>query len=157
MTEVDAPTETTHGGWSVAPRRVRMQGPAIVGALALGGCALLLAIDPNESGHYPTCPTKLVTGFDCPLCGGLRCTRSLLTGDLAGAIDHNALVVLLAPFAIVAWVLWVRRAWIGPRPDRVPMSRTRVRILTWSIVALAIAWTVFRNLPIGAYFASGVA
>ena len=157
MTEVDSAAQVSDRAWLPASRRVRMQGPAIVGALALGGCALLLAVDPNQSGHYPTCPTKLVTGFDCPFCGGLRCTRSLLTGNITGAIDHNALVVLLAPFAVVAWVLWVRRAWIGPRTDRVPWSRTQVRLLTWSVVAVAVAWTIFRNLPIGAYFASGVA
>jgi hypothetical protein len=86
-----------------------------VGGAALLGVAYLGAVDPNEPGHYPLCPTQALLGVDCPGCGGLRCVHALTRGDIVGALDHNALAVLvLLPLAVITWALWVRREWRGP-------------------------------------------
>lgn len=41
---------------------------------ALGAVALptlyVASVDPNASGHYPTCPFLQATGWWCPGCGG---------------------------------------------------------------------------------------
>ena len=138
-------------------RRTRMQPPLIVAAAALGGCVLVSLVDPNEPGHYPICPTKALTGFDCPFCGGMRCARSLVRGDLAGAIDHNALIVVLAPLAVVAWALWIWRAWSGREPIQTPARARTKRILLTALIVVMVGFTIYRNLPVGSYFGSGLA
>jgi len=142
---------------SAVSRRARLQPPIIVAAAALGGCVLVSLVDPNEPGHYPTCPTKALTGFDCPFCGGMRCARSLVRGDLAGALDHNALIVVLAPLAVVGWALWMWRAWSGREPIQTPARARTKKILLAALIVVMVAFTVYRNLPIGAYFGSGLA
>ena len=51
----------------------------------LGGVAVALAtlatVDPNQPGHYPTCPFLATTGFYCPGCGALRAVHDLLHGE----------------------------------------------------------------------------
>ena len=64
-------------------------GGALTG-VAIGVGYLLLADPHNPSVAMPTCPTKLVTGFDCPACGGLRMAHSILHGDWARALHDNA-------------------------------------------------------------------
>lgn len=102
----------------MTPRSRRLVAPLTVGALTLGAAVYVALVDPNEPGHYPLCPTKALTGLDCPACGGLRATHALLRGDVVGALDHNAFVVLvLLPAAVVAWVAWVVRAWREPSAE----------------------------------------
>jgi hypothetical protein len=97
------------------PRGRRLVAPMAVGGAALLGVVYLGAVDPNEPGHYPLCPTQALLGVDCPGCGGLRCVHALARGDVVGALDHNALAVLvLLPLAVITWALWLRRAWRGP-------------------------------------------
>ncbi|MEK8229124.1 hypothetical protein NKG05_29130 [Oerskovia sp. M15] len=53
----------------------------------------------------------------------------------------NPLWVLVVPFLVLAWALWLRRAWRGARARSLP---------TWSgIVGLVvlIAFGVARNIP----------
>lgn len=105
----------------MSPRSRRLVAPLAVGALTLCAAAYVGLVDPNEPGHYPLCPTKALTGLDCPGCGGLRATHALFTGDLVGALDHNAYVVLVViPLAVVAWVAWLVRCWRDPVPQPVP-------------------------------------
>jgi DNA gyrase subunit A len=78
-------------------------------------------------------------------------------GDLAGAIDHNALIVMLAPLAVVGWVLWMWRAWSGREPSQTPARARAKRIVLTSLILVMLAFTIYRNLPIGAYFGSGLA
>jgi hypothetical protein len=102
----------------MSPRSRRLVAPLAVGALTVCATAYVGLVDPNEPGHYPLCPTKALTGLDCPGCGGLRATHALVTGDLVGALDHNAFVVLvLIPLAVVAWIAWLVRCWRGPAVD----------------------------------------
>ena len=150
MTALDSPPKATS-----ASRWLRVRTPLVVGASVAAASLLVVVVDPNEPGHYPACPTKVVSGLDCPFCGGMRCAHSLLTGDVEGAVDHNALVVALAPIAAVAWVLWLWFRWTNrPLPSLSTRSR---RVAIWLVVAVLVAWTVWRNVPAGSYFASGLA
>jgi hypothetical protein len=137
----------------MTPRTRRLLGPVAVGVGVLAATAYLAAVDPNESGHYPLCPTKALTGLDCPGCGGLRAVHSLTHGDILGALDHNALVVLVViPVAVLLWVRWLVREWRGaasdaagqdepPRPPTTPGPR-----LLYSLLALVVVFTVVRNM-----------
>ena len=117
--------------------------PVAVAGAAVAGCVYLAWQDPSQPGALlPECPTKLLTGLDCPLCGGLRCVRAVTTGDL-GAAAHDNLVLLLAlPLLALLWVRWLAASLGRPVPTVRIGRRT-----AYALVALAVAWTVVRNLP----------
>jgi hypothetical protein len=78
----------------------------------------------------------MVTGWNCPFCGGLRMTYDLLHGDLLACINDNVFALVGIPL-LAGWVLMRRRR--GRRP--LPFGA----VLT--IVVATVAWTVVRNLP----------
>lgn len=123
----------------------RLMAPLLTAGLTVGALGYLYAVNPNEPGHYPLCPTKALFGIDCPGCGCTRALYSLIHGDLATAADHNILLLLFVPFAIVLWVRWVMRAWRGVSPA-VSMRTFRLRNRAMIIVLVAIlAFGVVRN------------
>src|SRR6476661_6822710 len=90
------------------PARSRTWVPplAIAGA-AVASCLYLAWQDPTRPGAVlPECPTKLLTGLDCPLCGGLRCVRSVTTGDWGAAAHDNVVLLLALPVLVVLAVAW---------------------------------------------------
>jgi hypothetical protein len=101
---------------------------------ALGYIGFTNPHDPRST--YPQCPFRLLTGWNCPFCGGLRMTYDLLHGDLLASINDNLFALIGIPLLAV-WVLMRRRR--GQRP--LPVAA----ILT--LVAVTIAWTILRNLP----------
>lgn len=127
------------------PRGRRLVAPLLTGALTVGALGYLFAVDPNEPGHYPLCPTKALLGIDCPGCGCMRGLYALTHGDLAGAADHNLLLLLAVPFAVVLWVRWLMRAWRGVSPAvSMRTFRLRNRLMIIALVAI-LAFGVVRN------------
>lgn len=129
----------------------RLRAPLAIGVATLLASAYVGLVDPNSAGHYPLCPTKAFTGLDCPGCGGLRAVHSLMHGDLTGALDHNAFVVLVVlPAAALIWARWLWREWkgtAGGQDGAAPVAvGTPSPALVWSVVALAVAFTVVRNI-----------
>lgn len=92
-----------------APSRVpRWLAPAAVGVGVAAASLYTAWQDPNSSsGIFPQCPLREVTGLDCPGCGGLRATHSILHGDVLGAFDHNVVVTLLLPVLFLLWLRWM--------------------------------------------------
>ena len=134
----------------------RARAPLAVGAAVLAATAFVALVDPNEPGHYPLCPTKYLTGLDCPGCGGLRAVHALAHGDVAGALDHNAFVVLvLLPVCVVLWLAWLRRSWSDDPAEAPPASAlertadalTRRPVVVTGVVAM-LAFTVLRNVDV---------
>ncbi len=108
--------------------------------------AVLHVRDPHRPASYGVCPFLAVTGWDCPLCGGLRATNSLSNADLGAALDHNALFTASVPLLLTAWVLWLLRAagiatWPRPLPPRVRAAAP------WAAVTVLVVFWVVRNLP----------
>lgn len=131
----------TRGAATRGARR-RLVAPALVGLGAVAGLALVAAVDPNESGHYPTCPFLALTGLTCPGCGTLRALHALTRGDVATGFARNPATMLTLPLLAWVWVAWVSREARGS-------SRTRMAP-AWCLYALAAAELVFwvvRNLP----------
>jgi hypothetical protein len=127
----------TDGLRRFAARRDRRLEIVVAGAAAL---ACIAIADPHRPGTFlPRCPTKLITGLDCPACGGLRLAHDLLHGDLEAAIHDNPFLLLCSP--ALAVLLWRsrrgRRSGVDAVPDRV----------AYSLAGAAAAWTVVRNLP----------
>lgn len=119
-------------------------GTATVGLLALR--------DPNTSGSYGFCPLLALTGLDCPLCGGLRGTYALLHGDVATALDHNALLPLFLGVAIALAVsAFVRSGSVDPASvgtsSRLRPLTIRPAALWWSLGVATAVFFVVRNLP----------
>lgn len=123
-------------------RGASLRLPALVAlgsALAVGYVAV---VDPNQAGHYPTCPFLAVTGYYCPGCGSLRAVHDLAHADLGGALARNPLTVIATAGFLVAYVLWVRRLWRGaPRTWAAPPW------LLYAGLAAVLAFWVLRNVP----------
>ncbi|MEU4652628.1 DUF2752 domain-containing protein [Streptomyces sp. NPDC023723] len=119
---------------AVAPLAVLTAGAA--------GAAYLYTTDPHEPGHLlPQCPFRLVTGWLCPACGGTRMVYDLMHGQFAAAWADNRLLLLASPYALALLGRW---GWEGlrgrrwqPRPGRTTPA---------VILAVAVAWTVVRNV-----------
>jgi len=121
----------------------RMRAPLLVAAGGLLACGYVYLNDPSEPGFYPPCPLKVMTGLDCPLCGSLRATHALLHGDVAAAIDFNAMTVLIVlPVTLALLVAWTVQRWRGK-----PLRVTVPRWATAALVTLAVVFTVIRNVP----------
>lgn len=108
-----------------------------VAALALLAVAADVAFDPMHR-HVPLCPFHALTGWQCPLCGGLRAVAELAHGRPAAALRDNLLVVAAVPVVAALWLCWARTGRAGRRWPRAA---------TVAIIALAVAFTVLRNLP----------
>lgn len=93
------------------------------------------------------CPLLMVTGLDCPFCGGTRATLQLLEGHLGTALDYNALWVVAVPL-----LAWLALAWGVARMGgpRLPTLTLTPRLLRAVGVAL-VAFAVLRNLPISPF------
>lgn len=103
------------------------------------------AVDPNEPGHYPMCPTLALLGIDCPGCGGLRATHALAHGDVAAALDHNALFVVMVPLLIGLWAMWMHRAWTGITPALTRRREVIARAAPMTVLIVAMVFAVVRN------------
>jgi hypothetical protein len=119
-----------------------MYRPAYAAMAAVVGTTLVAVVDPNQPGHYPTCPFLAMTGWYCPGCGSLRAMHDLAHGDLHGALARNPLTVLALPFLLVTYAVWVRRLW---RAD--PRRWAAPAWLIWAFFGLVVLYGVLRNLP----------
>jgi uncharacterized protein DUF2752 len=132
------------------PRRPRVRWlrlAAPVGVLAVTAAAVTYvgSVDPNEQGHYPTCPFLALTGLYCPGCGSLRMVHALAHGDVAGGFGRNPFAFLLIPVLGYLWTRWVTSAIRGETISS-PLFRTS---MIWVFVGFMIVYWVVRNLPFG--------
>ncbi|MDX1658847.1 MAG: DUF2752 domain-containing protein [Nitriliruptorales bacterium] len=128
--------------------RYPLLAPLSAAAMGLATVGALLVIDPNEAGHYPTCPFLAATGLQCPGCGTLRAIHALLHGDPVAAVGFNVLSVAMLPVLLWAWGGWTRSSLRGrPRAPTIPAP------VVFAFVAVVVAFWVLRNTPAFAYLA----
>lgn len=114
--------------------------------LTLAGAILLLVailLAHPETGLYPPCLFHKLTGLHCAGCGSTRAMHNLLRGNLAEALGHNPLLVLVLPalaYGLVLEVLQMAGVRALPRPD-LPAR------WVWGLVALIIIYWIVRNIP----------
>jgi len=111
-------------------------------ASAAAGCLILYLVDPASVGPATICPFRALTGYQCPLCGGLRSTRSLLHGDLRAAFELNPLYVLALPGLLYVAASYLRVAAGGPP---LPMPRV-TRAWLWAMGIVIGSFWLVRNL-----------
>lgn len=122
---------------AAATHRSRRYTTLGTGTLFAGALTYIGLVDPHRPGGlFPACPFKLLTGWNCPACGGLRMTHDLLHGDLAAAVVDNVFLLVGLP-TLLGWIL-LRRL------QRRPVLTAPAVIL---IVVATVGWTVARNLP----------
>lgn len=126
-----------------------MLAPLGAAAVAGGVFAFVGVVDPNEPGHYPTCPFLWLTGLYCPGCGTLRTIHALAHGDLVAALGLNPLAVATMPFLIFWWARWALRSWQG-RPVRTKLAHPAY---IWAFFAIVIIYWIARNLSFGEFLA----
>ena len=123
------------------------RGAITLSALLLAG-ALLTAlafplIQSIMAAALPPCAMNYF-GLNCPLCGGTRCTAALAHGDIMKAIYYNPLVTVMYALLGVLYVRLVCSCFTKP------YRRLRVNIpsaVSWSALAVLIAFFIVRNLP----------
>ncbi len=116
-----------------------LAAPLAIGAVAAAGCLAVAATDPGDGG-VPLCWSRSVFGVDCPFCGGLRATNSLLRLDGSAALDHNFVLAVGLPVAAMLWIWSVVRRWRGAPPLTAPPTW-----MLWAAGALLVAFGVVRN------------
>jgi hypothetical protein len=132
-----------HGGATVGSRpagrwyRRRLYAALGSGAVLAGAVGYVGLVDPHKPDSvFPVCPFRLLTGWNCPACGGLRMVQDVLHGDLAAAITDNVFLLIGIPM-LAGWVLLRRRS--GKPLLPIPAAAT--------VLITVVAWTVLRNLP----------
>lgn len=125
-------------------RARRLAPPLAAGALVALATVALRLRDPHVDNSWGVCPTRLVTGLDCPLCGGLRAVNDLTFADVGAALSSNLLLVLAVPVIIAFWIRRLVVCWRGGE------AMVPLRIAPWAWVgglAVLSVFTVLRNLP----------
>lgn len=130
------------GQVSTASPAGRVLWPLLTAAGGMVAAGYVGVVDPNEPGHYPTCPFLFLTGYYCPGCGSMRAVHALAHGDLGSALDSNPLTVLFLPYLLWAWGSWLYRSVTGrQKGDLAPPW------VVWALLVLVIAFWGLRNLP----------
>ena len=138
---------------STPPKCATIPSPAflVVVMLAvamLGSGLVLFFFDPTKYGFYPLCLFHALTGWYCPGCGGTRAAYELLHGHLVRALHDNALVVL----ALAAVLIWNAR-WLAQRLRGGSMNLKVPVGVWWTLLVVALVFTVLRNLSAFAWLA----
>src|SRR5258708_31628566 len=108
--------------------------PAIVALAAI----LLLRFPPAQYNFYPQCPIHELFHLQCPGCGATRAIAALLHGHVTPAMNLNALITLLLPFAAAYGILCYCRL-LQRKPFRWPQPPP---VATYAALTLATIFTV---------------
>lgn len=96
--------------------------------------------DPAAYSFFPQCPSKLITGYDCPGCGSQRALHAILNGDIKAAFHYNAFLFIAVPFLIIyAFANFYSRKF--PHLYRFVNSAT----VAWTCLVIIILWWILRN------------
>jgi hypothetical protein len=105
--------------------------------------AVLFFFNPVEHGFFPRCFFRVITGWDCPGCGGLRAAHQLLHGDVRAAFALNPLLVLAFPLVVYFAARPLVERFAGLKLPQPFKSMTWL----WLALAVVVSFGVLRNLP----------
>ena len=119
-------------------KRVRLTIVAIVVSLFI---SLYFLVNPATSRFVPKCIFKMLTGHDCPACGGQRVFHSLLHGELKEALLLNPFLFIVAPY-----LLAILYASISKSRFATTIKPYLTHYITISIYfAICVLWWIVRN------------
>ncbi|MBE1535337.1 DUF2752 domain-containing protein [Actinomadura algeriensis] len=136
---------TAHARPPAPPRRRgrALLPHAAVLAGAAAGATLVAFVDPNEAGHYPSCPFLTLTGLYCPGCGMTRMAHALTHGDVGVAFGLNPLMFVLLPVFGYLYARWAVLSARG-RPMRSALFRP---VPVFAFLGVIVVYWILRNLP----------
>lgn len=95
----------------------------------------------------PLCPFRLLIGFPCPGCGGLRAANMLLRGDVLSALYTNPLsCIVMIFFAILPFIYLydkVANKRLVANILAQPWNRKITRIV-FAIILLNWVWNIYK-------------
>lgn len=89
------------------------------------------------------CGLYSYTGLYCPACGGTRALTSLLSGDIAGALRYNLLILLLPVFACAGFIL-IYMLFKGRSVNDLQFNT----LWAWGMLVLIFVYGIARNIPV---------
>lgn len=104
--------------------------------------AVYFFIDPSVNTWVPQCPTKLLTGYNCPVCGAQRAFHSLLHGDIKLAWQYNAFLFFAVPLLFFVVLSRYLRLSYNRKLNRIVTSPFSIYVF----LGLAVIWGILRNL-----------
>ena len=128
-------------------RKIRKIWMWIIPAAIVAAGVFYYCVNPLESDIAPKCPMKLLTGWQCPSCGGQRALHSFLHGRIAEAVSYNLFFIIAIPFLLVTAyaTLMINK----PSPSRLTVSLYNFatsKYTLMSYIAVYLVWWVVRNL-----------
>jgi hypothetical protein len=129
-----------------APSSLTAFAVIVMGAAFAGAGAVVYFFNPSTHGFYPICLFHQLTGWNCPGCGGTRAAYALLHGNVAPALKDNALFVAMLA-AVVGRGIW----FVAKQIRRQPIGDFLTPKSLWAMLAVAVIFTVLRNLPAFAF------
>jgi hypothetical protein len=125
---------------AIAPRAALVAlGQAALAATALAGVY-------RVTGLGLPCPSRLLTGWLCPFCGGTRAGAALLSGDVAAAWAFNPLLLVAAVLVGVRAIGWLIELAHGRPTARRWLPYAVTRHWMWIALVVGGAFMVARNL-----------
>jgi len=111
--------------------------------LLAGGSVLLLCfawLYTHYRQFFPPCMFHQLTGLHCPGCGATRALHALLHFDFARAAHMNALFILVGlPILAILGLEMVQ--------EKLYVSARAHKLMAYGYLALAVLFTVARNIP----------
>lgn len=126
-----------------APTTGRVTEPLAVGTV---GLVALIAVDPPDVG-VPWCPSAIIFGVACPLCGLTRGVARLVRGDVAASIEFHPLAWLVLAVIVGAWLAWLGRRAGWWRWRSIRTERWTVSLATLGLVATWVYRATTETLP----------
>ncbi len=118
---------------------------------ACGALWLYFAIDPATSRLMPKCMFRLLTGYDCPACGGQRALHALLHGQFLRALMFNPFALYSIPYFLLVAYTTFSHDRFAQRLHPIVQHRWSI----WAYIILFCLWWVVRNTPLWTEFAKG--
>ena len=116
-------------------------------AIGLAIIAVVLALyywfNPVEASFAPKCMFKAVTGWSCSGCGMQRFLHAFMHGRFLEAIQYNYMLVLLLPYLLL---YGIERFLLTGETQMRWRKVLEGRVMTISLIALAPAWLIVRNI-----------
>ena len=125
-------------------RAVRTALTLVCAAGIFAALAVLYGTDVCGDGGFIPCPFHLLTGLDCPGCGGTRALWSLLHLRVADALGYNAALTLLFP-ALALYAAGLGASYSLYGKDAVTPKLPAA--LLWAVLAGLFLFGALRNIP----------
>jgi hypothetical protein len=97
--------------------------------------------NPSVHKYYPDCIFKVITGLQCPGCGGLRGTHEIMHLNFTEAFSYNPLVFISTP-VIIYVIIYFALSLFGIKMPKLTLTP----VLATLISVIVLLFWIYRNL-----------